>query len=194
MNNPMDNTPEQGRPRRPVKPGLQVFGDPNAPLTFGGGDDIGRSNEGARHVMSDYEIACEQIRRENEGLLDRFVALLRSQRLAPSTIRKHRENVEFFINEFLLYEEAKRPADGIAEVAEFLGDWFIRKAMWSTPSAIEKNATSLYKFYTFMAALDLVTTEELVGLKQTIVQRLATWRARCEAYNDPDTEDWREVE
>lgn len=194
MSKPTNAGSGHRKTRRPATTGLKLFVDPKTALGLGDEVTVTAINGAAPPVKTDYEIACEAIRQENARLLDDFVGLLRSKRLARSTIRKHRENVEFFINEFLLYEDAKRPADGISEVAEFLGDWFIRKAMWSTPGAIEKNAISLYKFYAFMAALDLVTPEELVGLKQTIVQLLPTWRARCEAYNDPDTEEWRAVD
>ena len=141
----------------------------------------------------DYENNCGQIRQENALLLDGFVALLREQRLAPGTIGKHRENVEFFINEFLLYRDATRPAEGIGEISEFLGDWFIRKAMWSTPRYIKGTATSLYKFYGFLAASDKITLAELAELKGTIAQHLAEWQARCQRYNDVDIDDWRGI-
>ncbi len=141
----------------------------------------------------DYEKNCGRIRQENAVLLDDFVALLRGQGLATGTIRKHRENAEFFINEFLLSHAATRPAEGIGELSEFLGDWFIRKAMWSTPRAIKATATSLYKFYVFLAASDKITLAELAALKSTIAQRLAEWQARCQRFNDGDIDDWRGI-
>jgi hypothetical protein len=170
---------------------LKVFVGPKAPLTFGNTDEAPTMNGASPHMNNDYENACEQIRQENARFLDDFVSLLRSQRLAPSTVKKHRDNVDFFINEFLLYEDAKSPDEGIGEVDAFLGDWFIRKAMWSTPSAIKSNATSLYKFYAFMAALDRVTPSQLAELQQTIVRCLPVWQAMCERYSDPDIENWR---
>lgn len=139
----------------------------------------------------EYEKTCEQIRHENEQLLDGFVALLRKQRLALRTIRTHRENVEFFINEFLLYGDPKRPIEGMGEIDDYFGDWFIRKAMWSTPRTIKSTATSLYKFYAYLAALDRITPAELAALKATIADHLPEWQARCQRYNDPEIHDWR---
>ncbi|MDA1278341.1 MAG: recombinase [Verrucomicrobia bacterium] len=141
----------------------------------------------------EYEKACGQIRKENGLLLDDFVRMLRSQRLALSTIKTHRGNVDFFINEFLLYERPQRPADGIDEISEFLGDWFIRKAMWSTPRHIKANATSLYRFYAFLASSGKVTLAEMAELKKTIVMHLPEWQARCERYNDVEIDDWRRM-
>jgi len=139
----------------------------------------------------EYEKACVIIRQENELLLDDFVRMLESQNLAPRTIKKHRDNVDLFINEFLLYDGTVRPADGIGDVSMYFGDWFIRKAMWSSPSSIKANSVSLYKFYTFLAASEKVTVEELVQLKVTIAVHLPEWQARGERYNEGDTEDWR---
>lgn len=190
MSRPIDSESDGPKPRRSAAPGLKVFVDPNVPITVGSADEYPVTN-GASPTNSDYENACEEIRQENARLLNDFVSLLRSQRLAPSTIKKHRDNVEFFINEFLLYEDAKRPGEGIGEVDAFLGDWFIRKAMWSTPSAIKSTATSLFKFYAFLAAFEKVTPAELAELKVKTALHLPEWQARCERYNDGEIDDWR---
>lgn len=182
------------RSRKPSEPGIKVFVDHQKALLLG---QVGKSlaeksaSSNIKDWYEEYEKACEQIRQENEPLLDGFVALLRNQRLAPRTIRTHRENVHFFINEFLLYEEAKKPEEGLDEIDEFLGDWFIRKAMWSTPRTIKSTATSLFKFYAYLAALHRITPAELAALKTTIATCLPEWQARCERYNDTEIDDWR---
>jgi len=142
----------------------------------------------------EYTKTCEKIRQENALLLDDFVLRLRGQRLSPRTIRTHRDNVDFFINEFLLSEDPKRPAEGIGEGDDYFGDWFIRKAMWSTPKAITSSARSLYLFYAHLASSGKVASAELAEFKNTLVRRLPEWQARCERYNDADIEDWRGTE
>jgi len=115
---------------------MKVFVNHKTALAFDDEDKSLRMIGASSNMKNDYEKyekACEQIRQDNTLLLDAFVAMLQGQRLAPRTIGKHRDNVDFFINEFLFYEGPKQPAEGIGEVSEFLGDWFIRKAMWSTP-------------------------------------------------------------
>ena len=136
MINPPDTGSDHRRSQQPAQPGLKVFVDPKRALTFGGEDELSAKRDTASNMKDDYKEytkTCERIRQENAQLLDGFVTVLRNQRLATRTIRTHRENVDFFINEFLLNERPQRPAEGIGEVSEFLGDWFIRKAMWSTP-------------------------------------------------------------
>lgn len=181
MNQPA--SPAARRPRRPETSGLKVFVTQDAPLALGDAEESSEMNG------SDYGRACERIRQENARLLDDFASMLRKQRLAPSTIRRHRDNADFFLNEFLLYEEAQTAVDGITEIDRFLGDWFIRKAMWSTPRAIKSNATSLFKFYAFLAALDKITPTQLAELRLTINRRLPEWQAACERYNNPDLDD-----
>jgi hypothetical protein len=46
-------------------------------------------------------------------------------------------------NDYLLYEDALEAKDGVDAVSWFLGDWFIRKAMWSSQASIKENAASL---------------------------------------------------
>lgn len=36
--------------------------------------------------------------------------------------------------------------DGIPEILEYLGDWFIRKSSWASTYAIKENASSIKKF------------------------------------------------
>lgn len=194
MINPPDTGSDHRRSQQPAQPGLKVFVDPKRALTFGGEDELSAKRDTASNMKDDYKEytkTCERIRQENAQLLDGFVTVLRNQRLATRTIRTHRENVDFFINEFLLYQEAKKPEEGIGEIDEFLGDWFIRKAMWSTPRTIKSTATSLYKFYGFLAASEKVTPAELAELKETVALQLPEWQAKCERYNDADIDNWR---
>lgn len=174
---------------------MKVFLDQKTTLTLGNEDRAPAKvsdSPNMKDAYEEHEKSCGLIRQENALLLDGFVDMLRGQRLATTTITKHRENVDFFINEFLLYTDAtQRPQEGIGEIDAFLGDWFIRKAMWSTPRSIKSNATSLYKFYAFLAASDKVALAELAKLKETIRLHLTEWQARCERYNDGDIDDWR---
>ena len=50
-----------------------------------------------------YEADCEKIRKHNDNLLDDFEGWLKDSGLKDNTIRKHTGNVDFYINDFLLY-------------------------------------------------------------------------------------------
>jgi hypothetical protein len=142
----------------------------------------------------DYEKACVKIRKQNERLLSDFEDWLNRKGLSETTVRGHVQNSDFYVNEYLLYEDAVEAAQGTHHVGMFLGDWFIRKATWSSEAAIRSNAASLKKFYDFMQAQGLVQEEAVRELRETIKENLPDWLAALRryenlSYDDPD-EDW----
>lgn len=140
-----------------------------------------------------YEADCERIREANEALLEDFENWLQASGLSKRTINKHVENVDFYINEFLLYEDAIEAPDGVSDVGMFLGYWFIRKAAWSSESSIRGNAASLKKFYTFLHERGMVTQDDLDMLKEEIKEEMPEWLATQERYSDLSITDMSEV-
>ena len=142
--------------------------------------------------MDDYEIyeqACKKIKKVNKHLLNEFEDWLAASDLSAKTIKKHRSNIDFYINEFLLYEEAIHAKSGAGSVDLFLGYWFIRKALWANQSSIRENAASLKKFYTFMHEKGLIEKDDLMDLKDTIKAQMPEWLATMSRYDDPTVED-----
>ncbi len=140
-----------------------------------------------------YEIECKRIRESNEKLLADFANWLRKSNFTDKTISKHTDNIDFYINEYLLYEDAIEPQDGIDDISMFLGYWFIRKAMWASASSIKSQAASLKKFYTYLCEQELVAKEDLDSLKETIKEEMPEWLATVDRYDDPSITDMEEV-
>jgi intergrase/recombinase len=140
-----------------------------------------------------YEKECKRIRKENENLLNDFKKWLSGKKLSKKTIDKHVSNVDFYINDFLLYEDAIEAADGVSNIGMFLGYWFIRKAMWSSKAAIKENAASLKKFYQFMLEMKVISEESFEYLQETIKEDMPEWTATMERYDNPDIEDPEEI-
>ena len=136
-----------------------------------------------------YEQDCKKIRKSNEHLLNEFEVWLKSSGLSENTINNHLSNIDFYVNEYLLYEDATDAKDGIGSVGMFLGYWFIRKATWASQSSIKGNATSLKKFYTFMHEKGLADKDDLIDLKQTIKEEIPEWLATLRRYDDQSIED-----
>jgi site-specific recombinase XerD len=136
-----------------------------------------------------YEEDCKKIRKANECLLNEFEMWLKSSGLSEKTINNHLSNIDFYVNEYLLYEDASAAKDGVDAVGMFLGYWFIKKAMWASQSSIKGNATSLKKFYTFMREKGLIDKVDLIDLKQTIKEDMPEWLATLGRYDDPSIED-----
>jgi site-specific recombinase XerD len=136
-----------------------------------------------------YEKERKKIRKANKALLNEFDVWLKSSGLSDKTISSHLSNIDFYVNEYLLYEDATEAKDGVHALGLFLGYWFIKKAMWASQSSIKNNAASLKKFYTFMHEKGLIDKEDLLDLKETIKDDMPEWLATLKRYDDPSAED-----
>jgi intergrase/recombinase len=150
---------------------------------------LGKTEEAEMDDYQKYEAECRVIRKVNKVLLDEFEGWLKASALSEKTISDHLSNIEFFINDYLLYEDACEAKEGVYEVSMFLGYWFIKKAMWASPASIKSNAASLKKFYAFMFEQGLVDKEALADLKQTIKEEMPEWLAAVRRFDKPEFED-----
>ena len=135
----------------------------------------------------EYEQKCEEIRERNDEYLDEFSKDLLNAGLKEKTIKRHYYNVDFYINNFLLREEPQEMICGTYPhmIADFLGYFFIRKCMWSTPGTIKSTAASIKKFYRSMLQRGLISKASYMELTSTISGNMSEWISDCEAYNDP---------
>lgn len=137
-----------------------------------------------------FENDCKIIRKENQLLLDKFEMSLRESGLTDKTIKNHIQNIDFYINEYLVYEEPVEAKDGIDKVSWFMGYWFIKKAMWASSASIKSNATSLKKFYSFLLSIKMITKAQLIELKNTIKDEMPEWLEELEAYDSASMDMW----
>ncbi len=140
-----------------------------------------------------YEKECERIRKNNEKLLKDFSNRLSEKNLSKSTIEKHCDKVDFYVNEYLLYEDATEAKEGVHSIGMFLGYWFIRKAMWASESSIKGNAASLRKFYQFLHEKGDVDKESFHDMKERIKEEMPDWLATIRRYDDPNIDDPSEI-
>lgn len=134
----------------------------------------------------EYESGCNKIRQTNEELLALFEEELQDSGLSAKTVRRHLSNAEFYINEYLLREEPRPMEDGITELDMFLGFFFIRKCMWSTPGTIKSTAASIKKFYKCMLNHGKISKDDYAYLCDDIKENMEQWQTDCAVYNDPD--------
>lgn len=133
-----------------------------------------------------YIDASQTIQEENYLLLQLFEEDLVKSGLKEKTINRHLSNVDFFLNEFLIRAGALPMKDGISMLDEYLGNFFIRKCMWSTPANIKTNATSIKKFYKCMLEHGKIEKEDYDILCFSIKDSLEIWQYDCAIYNDPE--------
>jgi hypothetical protein len=135
---------------------------------------------------NEIEKEIEKIREDNDKLLKNFKTWLEKDGLKEKTIDSHVKNCDFFINEFLVYEDAIPANEGGSYISMFLGYWFIKKAMWASPAAIKENGASLKKFYTFLLELGEIEEKDLTELTTTIKEEMPDWIATMKRYDDPE--------
>lgn len=76
--------------------------------------------------------------------------------------------------------------DGVWKIDDFLGFFFIRKCMWSTPGTIKSTAASIKKFYKSMLNHGKIDKEDYDHLCFQIKKGMVQWQTDCALYNDPD--------
>lgn len=108
---------------------------------------------------------------------------------------KHYQNIECFLNIYLLDYELLSVRQGTKKLDYYLGNYFIRKFLWSTPNTIKASAVSIKKFYECMLAHGKIKEKEYNFLCETIKNNLTKWQDTCARYNDPSVEQpWENSE
>ncbi len=131
-----------------------------------------------------WEKDCKRIRKENAKLLEDFEKSLMATNLTSKTIKKHISNIDFYINRYLLYSDAKEAAKGYNEVDDFLGFWYIRKCIYSTPETTKSNITSFKKFYAYMESIGKISKSDLEDMLYEIKYSKEDWIEQIKNYND----------
>ena len=133
----------------------------------------------------EHEKLCEIQREANGKYLAVFENDLKDAGLKSKTINNHLSNIDLYINEYLLRVEPLEMSDGCGyEIDGFLGDFFIRKCMWSTPATVKSTAASIKKFYKSMVEHGHVDKDRYQELCDEIKESMEIWQADSEAYND----------
>lgn len=152
--------------------------------------------------MMNFKQVAEKTIKENNILLDKFEKYLVKQGLSKKSITNHVDNVDFYVNDFLIglgmheekYEDGNiiipNAIEGIIfeYIDEFLGNFFIRKCMWSSEYSIKSNIASFKKFYTFLEKEKYVSSIDLQCLKENIKEYKDEWIRKLNLYDDPDVD------
>ncbi len=133
----------------------------------------------------DYQKRATEIIEKNGEYLSIFMKQMVLQGLKLKTAENHVLNVETYLNDFLLYYEPLEMKSGCSDLIDnYLGDFFIRKCMWSTPSSVKSTAASIKKFYKCMMENGLVSKNSYDELCAIIKENMEEWQDNCEDFND----------
>ena len=133
--------------------------------------------------MDDVDALMNKIQSQNKKVLDDFEEYLKNSGLTSKTISKHLDNIDFYINVYLLYDEFVSPDKGYDRLDDFFGYFFPRKAMWSSPNSVKENITSLKKFYKYLNEFSFITNANLKEMNNSIKEEKEHWLS---LYDDED--------
>lgn len=133
------------------------------------------------------ELWVKENEQRNRTFLDLFDQELSLSGLKESTVNNHVLNVRVFL-ETLGFREGFIMEEAVDSVGFFLGDWYIRRCMWSTPANIKTTAASIKKFVKCMEAKQFLKPGTYRHFNTVIKEHLPEWQLRCAKYNDPDYE------
>ncbi|GJM60900.1 hypothetical protein [Persicobacter diffluens] len=122
-----------------------------------------------------WEAEVKKLQEENEGVLKGFQDYLERSGLSEKTIRVHVGNIEFFGNDYLTREDPTSLADGWSMIDEFLGYYFVRKCMWSSPATTRQYITSFKKFYAYYYEVGGISKETLEKVKFELKEGKEDW-------------------
>lgn len=134
--------------------------------------------------MFDYDIKVEENIKRNKKYIKEFEKWLNNKGLVKKTIRKHLNNVDLYINDYLNYYDITKVEDGINEIDTFFSDWFIRKCMWSSKTSIKETAASIKKFYQCMSEHNYINKEDYKILCEEIKDNMEFWLESLEEYDN----------
>ena len=136
-------------------------------------------------MIMDYLDFSEQNEDTNHEYLLLFQEDLENAGLKDKTIYNHLSNASLFINDFLIYHMDATMKEGVTMLGDFLGDFFIRKCMWSTPATVKTTAASLKKFYKSMADHGKIEKKDYDYVCRDIKESMEYWQECCAEYNNP---------
>ena len=76
--------------------------------------------------------------KRNEKYINEFEKWLNKKGLVPKTIRKHINNVDLYINDYLNYYDIVKVEDGMHHIYSFLDGWFIEKCIWASRNSLKE--------------------------------------------------------
>lgn len=136
-------------------------------------------------MLMDYLDFSEQNEDKNHEYLLLFQEDLENAGLKQKNIYNHLSNADLSINDFSGNRMNVTMEEGVTMLGDFLGDYFIRKCMWSSPSTVKTTTASLKKFYKSMAKHRKIEKKDYDYVCRDIKESMEYWQESCKSYNNP---------
>lgn len=131
-----------------------------------------------------YEMKVEKNRKRNEKYLKEFESWLNQKNLVNKTIRKHLNNVDLYIDDYLNYYDVTKMEDGVYSIHSFLDGWFIEKCLWASKNSLKETAASIKKFYQCMSEKEYVGVDDYKSLCKFIKENMDEFLESMEQFDN----------
>jgi hypothetical protein len=132
----------------------------------------------------EYQRLSDAREAEYKGYLEEFAMWLTASGLKPKTIDEHVDNAHTFLIFYMMRDPELGLEDGCGRMGSYLGDFFIYKCSWSSPTQIKRSAASLKKFYQCMSERGHVSKAGYQQVLADIKQGMPLWQQECREYLD----------
>jgi len=134
--------------------------------------------------MKDYYKKVEENRKRNEKYIKEFEKWLKENDLVDKTIRKHLNNVDLYINDYLNYYDITKVENGMNSIHSFLDGRFIEKCLWASKNSLKQTAASIKKFYQYMSENNYVSVEDYKEMCSFIKENMDEFLETLDAFDN----------
>jgi site-specific recombinase XerD len=124
---------------------------------------------------------------DNKAVIKDFEQSLKSEGLAKKTIKRHLQNVDLFVIDYMDVEEIEFE-DWPDEIDEFF-DWAIRKNVIISQSSLKQFISSVKKFFQFLFNSGKIDSETSKKVNQEFIEGKEYWEVCVQRFED-DIDEW----
>lgn len=138
-------------------------------------------------VTEEYNEMRERLEKANEEIIGSFVNhAVETTKRGKHRMAKYASQLQFFSNEYLINYHEYDLLEGLECFPEFIGNWFIRKCMWSDEASLRENIEGFKAFLGYLEETKQVQKERLDELRQHIDDESHLYLLRVKYFNDPE--------
>ena len=125
---------------------------------------------------------------ENRILLKEFEKYLYSTNLTKKTVNKHLDNIDFYINTYVLRTDIIPPEEATTFIDDYFDYFLPHKTTFGSVSDTKTQIGSLKKFYKYLVDINRLSKNDYDEMLEIIKENKQEW---FNAYNNEDIdEDW----
>lgn len=117
----------------------------------------------------------------NNKLLEQFEKHLYNQNLTKKTINKHRDNIDFYINTFILHYDIETPEESWDAMDMYFSSFVPDKTTWGSVNDTKSSIASLKKFYAYLVEIGRFSKDSHNEMLTMIKENKQRW---FEVYDD----------